>query len=196
MTEDKATYVRKVKRAAKILFYRRHRQPGVKGWELRKSLGKDYLKIIGLLNQQLGPLGLRVKTVYRDVVKPKNPTKEQLENARFYMTINDPLAKTDLVMSGWRVDNVAALVVTIAYIISKQGKASRREVEQLLKEKFPKWRVERTLNRYIRLGYLNLVDDILSLDWRARTEIDQKLLIKLLIGGETGLSGNDVESRP
>lgn len=188
MAEGKATYVRKVKRAAKILFYRRHRQPGVKGWELRRALGKDYVKIVGLLNQQLASLGLQVSTVYEGAVSPKNPTKEQLDRARFYVTIKEPLTGSDLVMSGWRVDDVAALVVAVAYIISRQGKASRKEVEQILREKFPKWRFERNLNRFIRRGYLNQVDDVLYLDWRARAEIDQKTLIKLVIGGETSLS--------
>jgi hypothetical protein len=185
LTEDTATYVRRVKRAAKILFFRRHRQPGVKGWELRRSLGKNYLKIIDLLNQRLTSIGLQVNTVYEGAVNPEKPTKEQRDRARLYITLKDPLSASDLVMSGWRVDEVAGLVVAVSYIISKQGKASRREVELLLKEKFPKWRVEPNLNRFIRRGYLNEIDDILYLDWRARAEIDQKTLLKLVISGET-----------
>jgi len=89
-------------------------------------------------------------------------------------------------MSGWRVDDVSALVVAIAYIISKQGKSPRKEVEQILKEKFPKWRVEYNLNRFIGRGYLSQDEnDILYLDWRARAEIDQKELVKLILGEET-----------
>ncbi len=185
MSEDTATYVRKVKRAAKILLYRRHRQPGVKGWELRRALGKDYVNIVDLLSQQLSSVGLQVSRVYEDAVDPKNPTPEQLERARFYVTVKDPLTASDLVMSGWRVDDVAALVVTVSYIVSKQGKASRTDVEQILREKFPKWRVERNLNRFIRRGYISESDDVLFLNWRARAEIDQKMLIRLVISGET-----------
>ncbi len=184
MADDVSAYVRRAKRAAKILFYRRHRQPGVKGWELRRALGKEYVTVIDLLNQQLANVGLEVSTVFEGAERPDNPTSEELDRARFYVTVKDPLTAADLVLSGWRVDDVAALVVTVSYIISKQGKAARRDIEQLLREKFPKWRVERSLNRYIRQGYLSEVDDVLYLDWRARAEIDQKSLIRLVIGGE------------
>jgi hypothetical protein len=196
LAEATGAYVRRVKRAAKIIFYRRHRQPGVKGWELRRALGKEYIKIVDLLNHQLSSLGLQVNTVYEGSERPQNPTSEQLDQARFYVAVKEPLTASDLVMSGWRVDDVAALVVTVSYIISKQGKAARRDIEQILREKFPKWRVERNLNRYIRQGYLNEVDDVLYLDWRARAEIDQKTLIKLVIGGETSQSSDQTPTNP
>jgi hypothetical protein len=196
MAEDTGAYVRRVKRAAKIIFYRRHRQPGVKGWELRRALGKEYVKIVDLLNHQLSSLGLQVNTVYEGSERPQNPTSEQLDRARFYVSVKEPLTASDLVMSGWRVDDVAALVVTVSYIISKQGKAARRDIEQILREKFPKWRVERNLNRYIRQGYLNEVDDVLYIDWRARAEIDQKTLIKLVIAGETSPSSDQTPTSP
>lgn len=196
MAENTRAYVRKVKRAAKIIFYRRHRQPGVKGWELRRALGKEYVKIVDLLNQHLSSIGLQVSTVYEGSEQPQNPTSEQLDGARFYMTVKEPLTASDLVLSGWRVDDVAALVVAVSYIISKQGKAARKDIEQILREKFPKWRVERSLNRYIRQGYLNEVDDVLYLDWRARAEIDQKTLIKLVIGGDTSKSSDQTTTTP
>ena len=196
MAENTGAYVRKVKRAAKIIFYRRHRQPGVKGWELRRALGKEYVKIVDLLNQHLSSIGLQVRTVYEGSEQPQNPTSEQLDGARFYMAVKEPLTASDLVLSGWRVDDVAALVVAVSYIISKQGKAARKDIEQILREKFPKWRVERSLNRYIRQGYLNEVDDVLYLDWRARAEIDQKTLIKLVIGGDTSKSSDQTTTTP
>jgi hypothetical protein len=196
LAENTGAYVRKVKRAAKIIFYRRHRQPGVKGWELRRALGKEYVKIVDLLNQHLSSIGLQVSTVYEGSEQPQNPTSEQLDGARFYMAVKEPLTASDLVMSGWRVDDVAALVVAVSYIISKQGKAARKDIEQILREKFPKWRVERSLNRYIRQGYLNEVDDVLYLDWRARAEIDQKTLIKLVIGGDTSKSSDQTTTTP
>ena len=91
MSDDTATYMRSVKKAAKLLFYKRHRQPGVKGWELRKTLGKNYLKIIDLLNRQLETLDFEVKTVYETGETPENPTEEQLKQARFYVTLKKPL---------------------------------------------------------------------------------------------------------
>lgn len=175
-----------MKRASKILLYQRHRQPGVKGWELKRTLGRDYMKIIQLLDEQLSNLDLQVKIVHEGEEQTDKPTEDQLERARFYITLKEPIAMSDLSASGWRVDDVAALVVAIVYIISKQGKASRREVEQILKEKFPVWRVELNLNRFIARGYINRDEnDMLYLDWRTRAEIDQKELVRLILGEET-----------
>ena len=89
-------------------------------------------------------------------------------------------------LSGWRVDDVAALTVAIAYIISRQGKAPRNEVEEILREKFPKWRVDYNLNRFQRRGYLSQDDSgILYLNWRARAEVDQQTLLKLILAAKT-----------
>jgi hypothetical protein len=191
MSDDKASIVRKTKRAARILLYQRHRQPGVKGWELKKSLGQDYVKVVALLNGQLDNLGLQVKTVFDELDQPKAPTDEQLERARYYVTLKEPLHTTDVVMSSWRVDDISMLVVAVAYIISKQGKAPRKEIEQILREKFPRWKTVSNINRFIGRGYLSQdKDDILYLDWRTRAEIDQKELVKLILGKEAELPDN------
>lgn len=182
---EKDTYVRKMKRAAKILFYKRHRQPGVKGWELKRALGRDYLRVVDLLNQPLENLDLQVKIVYETPGELADPTDEQLEKARFYVTLKTPLLVSDMTMAGWRVDNIAVLVVAVAYIVSKQGKAHRKDVEQTLREKFRKWRIDHILNRFIRMGYLSQDEGgTLYLDWRSRAEIDQKTLLKLILGEE------------
>lgn len=194
MTENRASYAQKVKRAAYLLLYRRHQQPGAKGWELKKYLGKNFPQVLDLLDQQLDSLGLQIQTVYEGEVNPENPTSEQIDRARYYATIKGPLSASELVMSGWRVDNVAVLVVTVAYIISQQGKASRRELEHILNEKFPKTRIDRSLNRFIRQGYINQAEDVLYLDWRARAEIDQKSLIKLVLGSASGTRSDQHES--
>ena len=178
-----------MKRAAKMLFYPRHRQPGVKGWELKKALGKDYIKVLRLLNEQIENLDLQVKIIYEGIEQPNEPTEEQLERARFYITLKEPLHTSEMIMSSWRVDDISALVVAVAYIISKQGKVPRKEVEQLLREKFPKWKVEHNINRFIGRGYLSQdKNGILYLDWRSRAEIDQKELVKLILGQETKTS--------
>ena len=188
MSENTAIYMRKMRRAAKVLFYKRHRQPGVKGWELKRTLGNDFPRIVELLNHQLENIDLQVKIVYETPEEPEKPTEEELERARFYITLKEPLRVSDMTMAGWRVDDVAVLVVTVAYIISKQGKSPRMEVEQILKDKFPKWRIERSLNRFIRMGYLNQDDsNILYLDWRARAEIDQETLVNLILREEKTL---------
>ncbi len=86
---------------------------------------------------------------------------------------------------GWRIDDIAGLATAISYIIAKKGKAPRKEVEELLRNKLPGWRVDINLNSYIRSGYL-AEDEAkqLYLDWRTRAEIDQKALIDLLLSKE------------
>lgn len=182
MSEDVATIDRRVKRAAKLLFYKRHRQPGVKGWELRRVLGGDYPRIIELLNQRLGNLDLQVSVV-NDLGMTEEQKGVDLDKARFYVALKGSISASDLVMSGWRIDDVAALTVTVALITSRGGKLARRDVEAILREKFAGWRIDHNLNRFIRLGYL--VQDeqnVLFVGWRSRAEIDEKMLLKLILG--------------
>ena len=84
--------------------------------------------------------------------------------------------------SGFRVDDVAALAATLAYIVSREGKAPRREVEDLLRAKFPKWKVELNIERFIKRGYLAQDEEVLYIGWRTRAEVDPKALLNLLLG--------------
>jgi len=184
--KKKAIYARKLKRTAHLLFYRRHKKPGVKGWELRKRLGSDYPKVLGVLDSYLENLDLKVKTVFEEEPAVEKPTLEQLDRARFYIVLRGGLTPKETKMMGWRIDDIAGLITTIAYIISKKGKAPREEVEKLLRDKLPGWRVDINMNRYIKSGYLAEDENKqLFLDWRTRAEIDQKLLVDLLLGIES-----------
>ncbi|MEM3745299.1 MAG: hypothetical protein QW323_02235 [Candidatus Bathyarchaeia archaeon] len=183
--DKKAYYASKMRKAAQLLFYRRHSTPGTKGWELRRRIGSDYPKVINLLNDYLARIGLTVKTVFEEANPPENPTIEQYDKARFYVTLRDDLTVEETKLVGWRIDDLAALCASIAYIISRGGKAPRKEIEDLLKAKIPDWRVEIDLNRFIRLGYM--VEDENGqtyLGWRTRAEVDQKKLIDLLLETE------------
>jgi len=182
LSEREAEISRKLKRASQLLFFQRHRKPGLRGWELKKALGKDFMSIIDVLNSELDKLNLQVKAVFEDVEVTDKPSEEQLDRARFFITIKNPLTVSDIIASGWRIDDIAALASTMVLIISRQGKAPRSDVEQILREKFPKWRVDMNLDRFIRNGYL-LEDEnnVLYIGWRARAEIDQKMLMELLL---------------
>jgi len=160
---------RKVKKAAQLLFFRRHRTPGVKAWELKKALGGDYMEIIEILNSILLKLGMEVRRISEG---------EKSENERFVVVLKDIL--TDKA-SGIRIDDVAILSATLAYIISKQGKASRKSVEDFLAEKFPRRRVLRALERYIMQGYLREDENLLYIGWRTRVEVDSKTLMDLIL---------------
>ena len=183
--KKKDLYVSKVKRAAHLLFFRRHRKPGVKGWELRKRLGADYPKVVGILDTFLEKLDLQVKTVFETETPKEKPSLEELDKARFYITLRGGLTPKETKMMGWRIDDIAGLAITISSIISKKGKAPRDEIEQLLRDKLPGWRVDINIDRYIRSGYLAEDENRqLYLDWRTRAEIDEGALIKLLLGAE------------
>ncbi|HVP93344.1 MAG TPA: hypothetical protein VMS94_06365 [Acidobacteriota bacterium] len=182
MSKRKAYYASKIKRAIHMLFYQRHKKPGVKGWELRKVLGSDYPKVLKILDDYLKALDLQVKTVFEEEKSVEKPTLEELDKARFYVTLRGELTPKEAKMVGWRIDDLAGLAITIAYIISKKGKVLRKEVEELLREKLPGWRVDINIDRYIRYGYLTQDEsEQLYLDWRTRAEVDEKELIDMLL---------------
>lgn len=182
VSKRKAYYASKIKRAIHMLFYRRHKKPGVKGWELRKALGSDYPKVLKILDDYLKTLDLQVKTVFEEEKPVEKPTLEELDKARFYVTLRGELTPKEAKMIGWRIDDLAGLAIAITHVISKKGKAPRKEVEELLRDKLPGWKVGFNIDRYIRYGYLTQDEnEQLYLDWRTRAEVDQKALIDLLL---------------
>ncbi len=183
-SKKKGVYAGKVKKATQMLFYKRHQKPGVKGWELHKALGSDYPKVLDLLEDYLKPLDLQVKVVFEEEKAPEKPTLEELDKARFFVALANGSVIKDKLM-GWRVDDLAGLAITISYIISKKGQAARKDIEKMLAEKMPNWKIGLNLDRYIRYGYL-MQDEKgqLFLDWRTRAEVDQKALINMLLNAE------------
>lgn len=184
MSKRKSVYSGKIKKATQLLFYKRHQKPGVKGWELHKALGSDYPKVLNLLDEYLKPLDLQVKVVFEEEKTPEKPTVEEYDAARFYVALRGDLPVKDKLM-GWRIDDLAGLAITISFIISKKGQASRKDAEKLLCEKMPNWKVGLNLERYIRYGYLSQDDNgQMFLDWRTRAEVDEKALINMLLSSE------------
>ena len=122
--------------------------------------------------------------VFEEEKAPEKPTIEELDKARFFVALRERLVTKDKLM-GWRIDDLAGLAITISYIISKKGQATRKDVEKLLGEKMPNWKIGLNLDRYIRYGYL-MQDEKgqLFLDWRTRAEVDQKALINMLLNAE------------
>jgi len=184
--KKKGIYASKMKRATHMLFFRSHQKPGVKGWELQRALGADYPKVLEVMNDYLRSLDLQIKTVYEEEKTPAGkPTLEELNRARFYVTLQGELTPKESKMIGWRIDDLAGLAVAISYIISKRGQAPRRDVEEVLGEKLPSWKVGINMDRYIRYGYLqDDENDQLYLNWRTRAEVDEQALIDLLLRSE------------
>ncbi len=191
ISKTQQQYKRKLKDAVHLLFFTHHKLPGVRGWELRKELGSEWQNVLEVLDKQLQPLDLKVTQVLEepDIVEP---TSAQLQEARFYITMRGTVDQKTAKTIGWRIDDIAGLAVSVAYIISKQGKAPRQDVEKVLQEKLPGWRVKLNIDRYINQGYLGEDEQgILFLDWRSRAEVDSKKLVDLVVSygkKEQGLS--------
>jgi hypothetical protein len=185
MSKKKGTYSAKVKKATQMLLYKRHQKPGVKGWELKKAVGSDYAKVLEVLDDYLEPMDLVVKAVFEGEKTPENPTEEEMDKARYFVTLRGESLASEPKMIGWRIDDLAGLAITISFIISKNGQAPRKEVEKLLSEKMPNWKVGLNIDRYIRYGYL-MADEkgMLFLDWRTRAEVDEKALIDMLLNAQ------------
>lgn len=174
-------YARKTKDAVQLLFFQHHKLPGVRGWELRQELGSNWQNVLEVLDKQLQPLDLQVTRVFEepDVI---DPTSTQLADARYYITLRGTVEQKTAKTIGWRIDDIAGLAVSVAYLISKQGKAPRRDIERVLEEKLPGWRVRLNLDKYIQQGYLGEDDQgVVYLDWRSRAEVDQKKLVDLVV---------------
>ena len=103
----KGAYAAKMKRATHMLFFRRHMKPGVKGWELHKVLGSDYPKVLDVMDGFLKNLDLKVTTVFEEEKTPEKPTLEELDKARFYVTLRGDLEPKEAKMIGWRIDETA-----------------------------------------------------------------------------------------
>jgi len=175
-------YARKVRQAVQILFFKHHRLPGVRGWELRQGLGPEWLEVLDVLDSQLKPFDLQVTRVFDEPEVFEEPTPSQLADARFYITLKGTVEQKTAKTIGWRIDDIAGLAVSIAYLLAKQGKTPRRDVEKVLSEKLPGWRAKMNVDRYIDQGYLGEDDGgNLYLDWRSRAEVDQKKLVDLVL---------------
>lgn len=174
-------YSKKIKEAVQLLFFKHHMLPGVRGWELRQELGSDWLNVIDVLDTQLKPLDLKVTRVLENP-EAVEPTNAELSDARFYITMRGSVDQKAAKTIGWRIDDIAGLAVSIAYLISKQGKAPRPEVERILGEKLPGWRTKMNVEKYITQGYLGENDKgIVYINWRSRAEVDQKQLVDLVL---------------
>jgi len=186
--EDIVELRERMARAAQLLLYKHHMQPGAKAWELRRALGRDYEQVLKLFDAELEKLGLQVKRV--------SEGEASSESDRYYVILRGHPKLTEARTFGWRIDDMAMLTVTLAHILSKQGKAPLKEVERMLEEKFPRWRIESTLDRFIRRGYLSEDDEgLLYVGWRARAEIDQRTLLGLLLGKEEKPSEAEAEPK-
>jgi len=178
-------YGDKLKRAAHLLLFRRGKMPGARDWELKTKLGRNYEEIVNQLNALLSDLDLEVRKIAEEPVSSPMgvaSTSRGETETRFLVGLKGSLTLMEARMCGWRIDNLSALSIAISYLISKQGKASRKDIEKLLAYKFGRWRAMTLVDIFIRSGYLNEDETgLLSLGWRTRAEVDLKSLMTLVL---------------
>ena len=188
-SDEKRFYSDKLKHAIHLLLFKRGKMPGAKEWELKASLGKNYKEVVKQLDTLLAEFDLEVKRVEPDrshtAESPEDLGGGRTEDARYLITLRGTLTPKEARLSGWRIDNLAALTVAIAYVVTKQGKAPREEVEKLLAEKVGRWKTLTLLDAFVRNGYLKEDEaGSLSLGWRTASEVNLRDLMTLL--AETG----------
>lgn len=180
-SKDQSFFPERVKRAAHMLFFKRGRVPGAKSWELRSGLGKEYLMIISQLDEELKDLDLEVKKVEEQTLSDFKPSPDGEDEIRYFVRLKGTLTPREARMTGWRIDNLAALAACMSLIVSKQGKSERKEVEQIIGEKVGRWRALTLTDAFLRSGYLEEdAEGLLKLGWRTRAELDLESLMVLI----------------
>lgn len=179
--KDQSYFPERVKRAAHMLFFKRGRVPGAKSWELKTGLGKEYLKVLSQLDEELKDLDLEVKKVEEQPLSDFKQGPEGEDEMRYFVRLKGTLTPREARMTGWRIDNLAALAACMSLVVSKQGKSERKEVEQIIGEKVGRWRALTLTDAFLRSGYLEEdADGLLKLGWRTRAELDLESLMTLV----------------
>ncbi len=178
---EETYYNERVKRAAHMLFFKRGKIPGARNWELRTGLGKGFQSVLSQLDESLKDLDLEVKKVEVDSLTDSGSKGEGEEDYRYFVRLRGTLTPREARMSGWRIDNLAALAACLALVVSKQGKCERKELEALIGHKAGRWRALTLMDTFLRTGYLEEDEEgLVKLGWRTRAELDLQSLMMLV----------------
>ncbi len=181
MKPEQSYYPERVKRAAHLLFFKRGRIPGARSWELKTGLSKEYPKVLAQLDEALKDLDLEVKKVEARTLTDYKPGLEGEEEFRYFVRLKGTLTPREARMTGWRIDNLAALAACLALVVSKQGKSERKELEELIGHKAGRWRALTLMDTFVRSGYLEEDEEgLVKLGWRTRAELDLQSLMMLI----------------
>ena len=181
MRQEQSYYPERVKRAAHLLFFKRGRVPGARSWELKTGLGKEYLNVLTQLDESLKDLDLEVKKVESHVLSDYKPGPDGEEESRYFVRLKGTLTPREARMTGWRIDNLAALAACLSLIVSKQGKSERKELEEAIGQKVGRWRALTLTDAFLRSGYIEEDEEgLVKLGWRTRAELDLESLMMLI----------------
>ena len=178
--ESKSFYADKLKRAIHLLLFRRGKMPGAREWELKEKIGKNYEQVLQQLNELLSELDLEITKVSepRSEEMNREAAPLSLSEARYLVRLKGTLGVKEAKMIGWRIDNLSALSASISYLVAKQGKAPREDLEKILAHKFGRWKAITLADIFLRTGYLEEDDaGIVSIGWRTNSEVDLRQLM-------------------
>ncbi len=85
---------------------------------------------------------------------------------------------------GWILEDKPSTTLKTkdVFIIHGHDEKATLELEKMLREKLPKWKVEWNLRRFVRKGYIvKGEDDMIAIGWRSLVEVDLKSLLTLLL---------------
>ncbi|HVP22688.1 MAG TPA: hypothetical protein VMS77_02100 [Conexivisphaerales archaeon] len=178
MTQEEDKAARELKEKAlkglTTLLYQRHFQPGLKGWELKRLLGRNYVDVLRLTDALASDLGLKLVAV------PDEDDEKDPDKARYVLVTKAPLR--DREMGGWlRMEEAASLAIMLSQLFLRAGSAPRKPLEDSIKEKLPAWRVQQIMNKLVRLGYLEEDGDFIKVGWRSKVEIDRDELLTSIL---------------
>lgn len=159
----------KALKALRLLLFERT-APGMKGWELKRRLGKDYLAALEVAKVEADKLGLRIAVVQDE----DEPTPER---ARYLLLPKEPLKDPEL--GRWlRIEEAAALAMLDIELNIRGGAMTVKAAQRLLTEKLPKWRVKQIIDKLRKLEYIEMEGELMRKGWRMRVEIDEQGLLR------------------
>jgi len=178
---EETYYSERLKRAAHMLFFKRGKIPGARSYELRTGLGKGFQNVLSQLDDSLKDLDLEAKKVEVDSLSEALSKGDGEEDYRYFVRLKGTLAPKEARMSGWRIDNLAALAACLSLVVSRQGKCERKELEEVVGNKAGRWRSLTLMDTFLRTGYLEEDEDgMVKLDWRTKAEMDLQSLMMLV----------------
>src|SRR5207245_9770472 len=130
-----------------------------RSWERKTGLGKEYLKVLTQLDESLKDLDLEVKKVESRVLSDYKPGPDAEEESRYFVRLKGTLTPREARMTGWRIDNLAALAACLSLIVSKQGKSERKEIEEISGQKGGRCRALSLTDALLHYGYLKEADE-------------------------------------
>ena len=133
------------------------------------------------LNESLKDLDLEVKKVESQVLSDYKPGPDGEEESRYFVRLKGTLTPREARMTGWRIDNLAALAACLSLIVSKQGKSERKELEEVIGQKVGRWRALTLTDAFLRSGYIEEDEEgLVKLGWRTRAELNLESLMMLI----------------